>query len=204
MACKEHHRISPCAGSPEGCWILAGGNTPGYHDPLITRPGGAQENRKVRQGMQSESRYARKVRQGIIPKSTVDLGCAHNRRLHFALRQSSVAFRIYYFSAAWTLVLGIFLCVLCVLLRLKTLVIKRAHSKSPLLKPTKGGRGVPQNQALPMPLNRPLATINSINSITYENMQPSTFNLQHIEKPPFFMQSISLKKSGANHVANQP
>ncbi len=87
MACKEHHRIGRFAGSLEGCWILAGGNTPGHRALMTSRPGGALEKCKLKQGMQSKSRYARKVKQGIIPKFTLNLGCAHNRRLRFRLGQ---------------------------------------------------------------------------------------------------------------------
>jgi hypothetical protein len=146
MACKEHHRIGYRAGSLEGCWILAGDNVPGYHALMTSRPGGVPENRKVRQGMQSKSRYARKVKQAIIPKFTVNLGCAHHMRLRFGLRQSSAAFGIWCFSGAWRLALGIFLCVLCVLLRLKIPVISWFQELSSGFK---GGGVPPQNQPLP-------------------------------------------------------
>jgi hypothetical protein len=126
MACREHHRIEHCLGSLKGYWILAGGNTPGHHPPMVPRPGVAPEKFKVRQGMQSESRYARKVRQGIIPKSTVDLGCA----APCAHRQ---VFFMDYKSKIRNLKSKI----------PKTLVIKRAHSKSRLLTPTKRGGGGP-------------------------------------------------------------
>src|ERR1700733_9519043 len=85
MTCKEHHRIGRRTGSLEGCWILAcgivtGGNTKGAAGRLPWPAGAA---RKAKQGMQSKSRYARKVNKGIIPKPTLDLGspCAHWKQI---------------------------------------------------------------------------------------------------------------------------
>ncbi len=51
--------------------------------------GNRESCRKAKQGMQSKSRCARKVSQGIIPKSTVNLGSAHFLRLRFGLRRQA-------------------------------------------------------------------------------------------------------------------
>jgi hypothetical protein len=117
----------------------------------------------------------------------LDSGYAGDLRLHLGLPH----FGIWIFSGAWMLVLGIFLCVLCVLLWLKTLVIKRPHAKSRLLTPNQGVVGGP------LKINPCIAirkTTKFCRSTTCNNMQPPTFNLQHIEKTPFLVQSITLKK----------
>ncbi len=62
MTRKESHQVGGRGGSLEGCWKLAGGNTPGHRVALIPRPGRGAGKRKVIQSMQ--------------PKSTLDLGCA--------------------------------------------------------------------------------------------------------------------------------
>jgi hypothetical protein len=67
MTCKEHHRRGCLACSLAGCWILAGGDTPGCHGIMPSRPGGALEHLRQFKVL--------KVNKGIVPKSTLDLGC---------------------------------------------------------------------------------------------------------------------------------
>ncbi len=76
MTCKEYHQRGCLAGSLEGCWILAGGNTPGRHVIMPLRPGGALEYLSLFKVL--------KVIKGIIPKSTLDLGYAMSQRLCFS------------------------------------------------------------------------------------------------------------------------
>ncbi len=55
MTRKESHRIEDLGGSLEGCWKLAGGNTPGSRANITLRLGGALERRKAKQAMQPRS-----------------------------------------------------------------------------------------------------------------------------------------------------
>ena len=101
-----------------------------------------------------------KVIQGIIPKFTVNLGsaspCAHWNQI----QNQKSKIKNY-----------------C-----KTLVINEAQSKSHLLKPSKGGRGVPLKINLCRPAIRRNGKRNNQPFNNLRNLQPSTFNLQHREK----------------------
>ncbi len=70
MTRKEGHQASHRGSSPEGCRTLARDNIPGQCTIMIPRPGGVPDERKLKQGMQ--------------PKSTLDLGCAVSQRLCFS------------------------------------------------------------------------------------------------------------------------
>jgi hypothetical protein len=56
MTHKEGHANRHRGSNPEGCRKLAGDNIPGECAIMISRPGGAPEERKVSQGMQAQSR----------------------------------------------------------------------------------------------------------------------------------------------------
>jgi hypothetical protein len=66
---RQNHSNGRWWSSPKGCRKLAGDNIPGHHAIMTSRPGGAPE--------QLRQFKVLKVIKGIMPKSTVDLGCAN-------------------------------------------------------------------------------------------------------------------------------